>query len=90
MVDLQIERNNFTNTYNNGMYLRYGNDNAIIKDNEIRKTALIAGRTQNQDAAGIGIFAYGEKVLVQNNIVINSGFNGIQFSGNYSIVKIII
>ncbi|WP_242067704.1 malectin domain-containing carbohydrate-binding protein [Cyclobacterium marinum] len=87
VVDLQIERNNFTNTYNNGMYLRYGNDNAIIKDNEIRKTALIAGRTQNQDAAGIGIFAYGEKVLVQNNIVINSGFNGIQFSGNYSIVK---
>ncbi|WP_460520295.1 malectin domain-containing carbohydrate-binding protein [Cyclobacterium sediminis] len=87
VVDLKIERNNFNNTYNNGMYLRYGNDNAIIKDNEIRKTALIAGRTQNQDAAGIGIFAYGEKVLVQNNVVINSGFNGIQFSGNYSVVK---
>lgn len=87
VVELQIERNKFNNTYNNGMYLRYGNNNAIIKDNEIRKTALIAGRTQNQDAAGIGIFAYGEKVLVQNNKVINSGFNGIQFSGNYSIVK---
>ena len=87
VVDLLIERNSFNNTYNNGMYLRYGNDNAIIRNNEIRKTALIAGRTQNQDAAGIGVFAYGENVLVQNNAIINSGFNGIQFNGNYSIVK---
>lgn len=87
VVDLNIERNKLTNIYNNGMYLRYGNDNAIIKGNQLRKTALIAGRTQNQDAAGVGIFAYGEKVLVQNNEVINSGFNGIQFNGNYSIVK---
>ncbi|EPR65759.1 TonB-dependent receptor [Cyclobacterium qasimii M12-11B] len=87
VVDLRIERNKFNNTYNNGMYLRYGNDNAIIRDNEVRKTALIAGRTQNEDASGIAIFAYGEKVLVQNNAVINSGFNGIQFNGNYSEVK---
>ena len=87
VLDLIIERNKVTNTYNNSMYLRYGNDNAIIRDNEIKKTALIAGRTQNEDAAGIGIFAYGEKILVQNNAIINSGFNGIQFNGNYTVVK---
>ncbi|MDO6439492.1 malectin domain-containing carbohydrate-binding protein [Cyclobacterium sp. 1_MG-2023] len=87
VLDLLVERNNINSTYNNGMYLRYGNDNAIIRDNEINKTALIPGRTQNEDAAGIGIFASGENVLIQNNNVINSGFNGIQFNGNYSIVK---
>lgn len=87
VIDLLIERNSFNHTYNNGMYLRYGNDNAIIRDNKITKTALVAGRTQNQDAAGIGIFAYGENVLAQNNAVINSGFNGIQFNGNYSVIK---
>ncbi|AKP50109.1 malectin domain-containing carbohydrate-binding protein [Cyclobacterium amurskyense] len=87
VLDLLVERNKISNTYNNAMYLRYGNDNAIIRDNEITKTALVAGRTQNEDAAGIGIFAYGENVLVQNNAIINSGFNGIQFNGNYSVVK---
>ncbi|AEL24539.1 malectin domain-containing carbohydrate-binding protein [Cyclobacterium marinum] len=87
VVDLLVERNIVHNTYNNGMYLRYGNDNAIVRDNEITKTALIAGRTQNEDAAGIGIFAYGENILVQNNSIVNSGFNGIQFNGNYTVVK---
>ncbi|GAB2995060.1 hypothetical protein GCM10027284_12090 [Cyclobacterium sediminis] len=87
VLDLLVEKNNINSTYNNAMYLRYGNDNAIIRDNEITKTALVAGRTQNEDAAGIGIFAYGENVLVQNNAIINSGFNGIQFNGNYSVVK---
>lgn len=87
VLDLLVERSNINDTYNNALYLRYGNDNAIIRDNVISNTALIAGRTQNEDAAGIGIFAYGDNILVQNNHVINSGFNGIQFNGNYTTVK---
>ncbi|EPR67527.1 malectin domain-containing carbohydrate-binding protein [Cyclobacterium qasimii] len=87
VIDLIIERTNISNIYNNSLYLRYGNDNAIIRDNEIKNTALVAGRTQNEDASGIAIFAYGENVLVQNNAIVNSGFNGIQFNGNYTVVK---
>ena len=87
VLDLVIERNSISNTYNNGLYLRYGNDGAVIRDNDIKNTALIAGRTGNEDAAGIGIFVSGEKILVQNNAIVNSGFNGIQFNGNYTVVK---
>ena len=85
--DLIIERNIVRHSYNNGMYLKYGNNQAIVRDNEVTNTAMVIGRTQNDDAAGIGIFASGEKILVQNNSVINTGFNGIQFSGNHTVVK---
>lgn len=87
VTNLAIERNKIWQTYNNGMYLRYGNINAIIRDNEVRNTALVAGRTKNDDAAGIGIFLRGDNGLIQNNTVVNSGYNGIQFIGNDTHVK---
>ncbi|GEO19844.1 hypothetical protein CQA01_03780 [Cyclobacterium qasimii] len=87
VVDLLIERNIVRQNYNNGLFLKYGNDGAIVRDNEITNTGLISGRTRNDDAAGIGIFASGENILIQNNSIINTGFNGIQFSGNYTVVK---
>jgi len=87
VLDLVIERNIIQNTYNNSLYLRYGNNGAIIRDNEISNTALVAGRTRNDDAAGIGIFVSGENILVQNNSIIKTGFNGIQFRGNHIVIK---
>tara|TARA_R110001592_G_scaffold100568_3_gene285379 strand:+ start:17981 stop:21694 length:3714 start_codon:yes stop_codon:yes gene_type:complete len=87
VVDLIIERNIVRENYNNSLFLKYGNDAAIVRDNEISNTGLVSGRTRNDDAAGIGIFASGENILVQNNSIINTGFNGIQFNGNYTVVK---
>lgn len=87
VTNLLIENNIVRYIYNNSLNLRYGNDEAIVQNNKISNTATIAGRTKNDDAAGIGIFVGGEKILVQNNSVINTGFNGIQFSGNYINIK---
>ncbi|WP_460514670.1 malectin domain-containing carbohydrate-binding protein [Cyclobacterium sediminis] len=87
VVNLLIENNTIRYAYNNSLNLRYGNDEAIVRNNKISNTATIAGRTQNDDAAGIGIFVGGDNILVQNNSIINTGFNGIQFSGNYIKVK---
>lgn len=87
VIRLLIENNNISNVYNNGLNLRYGNDEAIVQNNTISHTATMAGRTQNDDAAGIGIFVGGENILVHNNSVINTGFNGIQFSGNYIEIR---
>jgi hypothetical protein len=87
VLDLMIERNSINHTYNNGMFLRYGNDGAVIRNNEVSNTALHAGRTRNDDQAGIGIFVFGENTLVQYNSVVNAGFNGIQFNGNNILIK---
>lgn len=87
VLDLVIERNSINHTYNNGIYLRFGNNGAIIKENEVSNTSLFAGRTRNDDQAGIGIFVSGENVLVQYNSVVNTGFNGIQFNGNNVLIK---
>lgn len=87
VLDLMIERNSINHTYNNGMFLRYGNDGAIIRNNEISNTSLHAGRTRNGEHAGIGIFVSGENLLVENNAVLNTGFNGIHFNGNNVVIK---
>ncbi|MDO6439095.1 malectin domain-containing carbohydrate-binding protein [Cyclobacterium sp. 1_MG-2023] len=87
VVSLLIENNTIRYAYNNSLNLRYGNDEAIVQNNKISNTATIAGRTKNDDAAGIGVFVGGDNILVQNNSIISTGFNGIQFSGNYIKVK---
>jgi hypothetical protein len=87
VLNLEIARNSINHTYNNGMYLRYGNNGAIIKENEISNTSLFPGRTRNDDQAGIGIFVSGDNVSVQYNSVVKTGFNGIQFNGNDVIIK---
>nr|MBI1229485.1 T9SS type A sorting domain-containing protein [Cytophagales bacterium] len=87
VLNLLIERNSINHTYNNGMYLRFGNHGSIINENSISNTSLYPGRTRNDDQAGIGIFVSGENILVQYNAVVNTGFNGIQFNGNNVRIK---
>lgn len=87
VLGLLLERNSINHTYNNGMYLRFGNNGAIINENIISNTSLYPGRTRNDDQAGIGIFVSGENILVQYNAVVNTGFNGIQFNGNNVRIK---
>lgn len=85
--DLVIERNSINHTYNNGMYLRYGNNGAVVSENEISNTSLFAGRTRNGDQAGMGIYVVGDNVLVQYNSIVDTGFNGIHFNGNNVLIK---
>jgi len=85
--NLEIEGCDIKNAYNNGMYLRFGNDGAVIRNNNVSKIATEAGRTRNGDGAGVGIFAVSSDILIERNTVSFIGYNGIQFNGNNTIVK---
>ena len=80
-----FENSNVLNSYNNGINA-VSNDNAIIKNNIVRNTYYVAGMGQSGDAQGAGI-RIGRSGLAQNNQVIKSGYIGIQFGGDYSVVK---
>lgn len=87
VLELVIEDNRIKDSYNNGLFLRFGNAGAKIRGNTIENTALIPGRNQNGDGNGIGIFAVSDNTLIENNYVLNTGFNGINFNGNNTILK---
>ncbi|GAB2995051.1 hypothetical protein GCM10027284_12080 [Cyclobacterium sediminis] len=85
--DLVIQNCRINYSLNTGLNLRYGNDNAIIKDNSIENSFPFPGGGQNQDNNGNGIFLSGNNVIIENNIVKSVGFNGIHFNGNNISIK---
>jgi hypothetical protein len=84
---LRIVNSTFRNNGNNAIYLRSGNLGAIVRNNLIENTALIPGNIRNGDRNGIAVFAVSDNSLIENNRIINTGFNGIQFNGNNTVVN---
>ena len=87
VLQLVIENSKVKDSFNNGLNLRYGNTGAIIRGNTIENSAVFPGTNQNADGTGIGIFATQDNTVIENNIVRNTGYNGIFFGGNNSTVK---
>lgn len=85
--ELVIKNSRINYSLNTGLNLRYGNDNAIIRDNIIENSFPFHGGGQNEDNNGNGIFVSGNNVLIENNIVKQTGFNGIHFNGNNISIK---
>lgn len=84
--DLEISRNTIRNILNNGITLRNGSDYSRILENNIENIGTFAGGMRSGDGNGIGIFINDDNSLVENNKVINTGYNGIAF--RYNNVKI--
>src|SRR5690606_12924295 len=87
VLQLVIENSKVKDSFNNGLNLRYGNTGAIIRGNTIENSAVFPGTNQNADGTGIGIFATQDNTIIENNVVKNSGYNGVYFGGNNSVVK---
>jgi len=85
--ELVVKNCRINYSLNTGLYLRYGNDNAVVKDNIIENSFPFNGGGQNEDNNGNGIFISGNNVLIENNTVKQVGFNGIHFSGNNITIK---
>ncbi|MCC5939719.1 MAG: right-handed parallel beta-helix repeat-containing protein [Lunatimonas sp.] len=86
-TNLEIDGSSASSTYNNGMFLRFGNPGAIIRNNSVNDAASIPGRNANGDGSGVGIFAVSENILIERNKVTNIGYNGIQFNGTSTVVR---
>ncbi len=87
VVDIKVENNFVSDSYNNGIFLRYGNTNASVKSNIVKNSGISAGGVQNGDMAGIGILAMDDNSNIEGNEVYNTGYSGIYFTGNNSVVK---
>ncbi|WP_198675405.1 malectin domain-containing carbohydrate-binding protein [Pleomorphovibrio marinus] len=85
--DLEINNSEVNYSYNNGISLRHGDGGNKIIGNKVHHTYYVPGRGKNGDLNGMGILAIGDGNLVENNEVLHTGFNGIYFGGNNTVVK---
>ena len=87
VIKFVFENSKVTNTYNNGISLNYGNESATIRHNVVENVGNIAGRNANSDGNGIGILAKSDDTVIEKNVVRNTGYSGIHFGGNNSVVR---
>ena len=78
-----LENSNVLNSNNDGIN---AGSSSTIRNNYVRNSYHIAGMGQSGDGMGAGIRVT-SKSLIEYNQVINSGFLGIQFTGDSSVVK---
>ncbi|MEZ4825162.1 MAG: right-handed parallel beta-helix repeat-containing protein [Bacteroidia bacterium] len=85
------ENNYIHDTHNDGA--RFAKcDNTVIKKNVIRNIALDPGLGGNGNGEYLGIHMKGDNVLIEDNLIENTGYNGIYFLGsqvkvNRNIIK---
>ncbi|WP_162417069.1 malectin domain-containing carbohydrate-binding protein [Cyclobacterium roseum] len=83
---LRLEGNELMDAHNSGIELKTC-DNAIVRKNQIRNIQLFPGMGKSGDGNGFGIFSPNDNSLIEGNQIINSGYIGIRFGGNNSVVK---
>ncbi|MBD3626490.1 malectin domain-containing carbohydrate-binding protein [Cyclobacterium sp.] len=83
---LLLENNEIINIHNSGLDLK-SCDDPVIKNNLIQNIQLYPGMGKSGDGNGFGIFSSNDNSRIENNQVINSGYVGIRFGGNNSLVK---
>jgi parallel beta-helix repeat protein len=84
--NFQLQNSSVFHSNNNGVNL-YGSAEAIIRGNRVENTFTFAGMAKSGDGAGIGIAGGGAGNLIEYNEVINTGYIGISYEGNYATVK---
>ena len=82
----RIINNTIDNNNNNGIELNIYHTNAIIQNNYISNSGIIAGMGRSGDGTYIGMISLGANSLIQNNIIENSGYIGIHFHGNNTVI----
>jgi len=84
-----IIENNFINHSNNsGIRLYHGTSNALVKNNTIKNSGILhgMGKSDNQQLGGIYADS-GPNNIIEYNRVDSSGYCGITFTGDYTIVR---
>ncbi len=84
--EMLIENNEITDANVNGILLG-GSDNTVIRGNKVKRTYLFPGFGGNGDNSGAGIFTTSDNNLIENNEVVESGYIGIRFGGENTLVQ---
>lgn len=85
--NFKVENNTVSYSNYGGINLGYSGDNAVIRNNKITNTYIFAGMGGSGDGFGIGIFSNGNNNIIEYNQIINTGYIGITFNGNYVTIK---
>ncbi|WP_296700207.1 Ig-like domain-containing protein [Algoriphagus sp.] len=87
--DLIIRSNTFNYSLSGGIFLPFGTPRVIIQDNVVSNTMPFQGMANSSDLKGVAIYIAGDanNSQVTRNRVLNTGFNGIHFGGNYTVIK---
>ena len=74
------------NTNNSALNLYYADPYATITNNTIHNTGMVAGMGKNCTGNYVAIYNKSNNAVIQNNIITNIGYIGINFCGDSSIV----
>lgn len=83
----QLIKSKISYSLNNGVDLKQNTPHAKIHDNLIECTNLFPGMGQSGNATGVAIQATSSHNLIEQNKIINTGYNGIRFSGDSTVVR---
>src|SRR5690554_1636885 len=86
-LNLKVEDNKISHSNNNGVKFLHSTKGSIFKNNLIENTYLFPGMGMSGDGNGMGIYAPGDDTVFEYNNIFNTGYSGIHFGGNNTVVK---
>ena len=84
---LTIENCTVRDSHNTGIFSGPSVNKALIKNNRVVNTGVLAGMGSNSDNTRQGITIVGDNNIIEYNEVDSSGYNGIKFKGNSIVVR---
>ena len=84
---MTVTNTTVSNTNNNGIYLQDVCNNATVRNNFVLNTAVINGMGQSDADTYQAVIVRGDNSLIEYNEIDSSGFNPLQFRGDYALVK---
>ncbi|MFD2937247.1 carbohydrate-binding protein [Spirosoma flavum] len=84
--NVKVKGGSITDALNNSIYFVQEGNNTTVDGVSINNSGIIAGAGRSGDAAQEGISIYGVGTVIKNCSVINTGYNGINFSGGDNIL----
>ncbi|MEN2284493.1 Ig-like domain-containing protein, partial [Algoriphagus sp. SE2] len=87
--DITVKGNTINYSLSGGLFFQFTTQRAIIEDNIINNTMPFQGMSNSSDLKGVGIYISGnaDNSRIVRNKILNTGFNGIHFGGNYTVIK---
>ncbi len=83
----KILNNNISNSNNNAINLMGDHTNATVTNNIVTNTGITIGMGKSSDGTYNALCVHGAGSLVQYNYIDNTGYMGINFAGNNTIVS---
>jgi hypothetical protein len=83
---IKVNGGSFIDLLNNGIWVEYQGKDIAVTGVSVLNAGIIPGAGRSGDTAQEGIAIYGNGIIIQKCSVVNTGYNGINFSGGNDIL----